>query len=579
MKKHLTRWMAALLAVSLLLAAAGCGRPASRPTSAGGGSSAGQSQAQEATDKGDEVVTLEILAANAGDLFNQYADNHVQDKMAEDIGVRIRIVSADNDKFNVMLAGGDLPDMVRTAPNTFEQLIIGKNVIPMDDYLDEYGKDILANVGSTVSFSRQYWSSGQDKLYFLPVQVGAESAGLAHQIGVVMRWEYYKELGCPEIKSMDDYLSVVRQMQDKHPATESGEKVYGVSMFSDWGNWYLVFPISIFYGYNSISGSKLGNYRVENNEFALSLDEDSLYWKSIDFYRRANALGILDPDTFTQKYNDLQAKITAGRVLTTPATWASGNFNTDHRDKPEGYISVPTEWSNQWYGTDYKAGWTDKSIGISSNCKHPEKAVAYLNYCFSYDGARTLYSGVKGVDWEEKEDGTVALKQETIDLRSAGGEAWSKSGIGFDVNFVGMGSYVVHPADGKPVNLFNDPDVFPQMLTPLEKDFSDYYGVNYPAEIFTQYREKYGVYDQSNVNHFIVALMPAVPDDIKRMEAKIDEASQKAAAKMILASSDSEYESLKSAVIQEFESLGLQKVRDWYQTEWDKAAEAAKSLR
>ena len=36
MKKHLTRWMAALLAVSLLLAASGCGRPASRPTSAGG---------------------------------------------------------------------------------------------------------------------------------------------------------------------------------------------------------------------------------------------------------------------------------------------------------------------------------------------------------------------------------------------------------------------------------------------------------------------------------------------------------------------------------------------------------------
>lgn len=575
MKKHFTRLFVSLLAVSSVLSAAGCGTPTTNAGSSSGSANTGTSQAENTA--GQEAITLEILAKNAGDTFNQYADNHVQDKMAEDIGVRIQIISADNDKFNVMLAGGDLPDLVRTGPDTFEQLIVGKNVIAMDDYLDEYGQDITANVASTVAFSRQYWSNGENKLYFLPVQVGPDSAGIAHQIGPVVRWDYYKELGCPEITSMDDYLSVIKQMQDNHPTTESGEKVYGISMFSDWGNWYLVLPISAFYGYNSISGSTLGNYHVDTNEFALSLDTDSIYWKSIEFYRKANSMGILDPDTFTQKYNDLQAKITAGRILTTPATWASGNFNSDHQDTAEGFITIPSQWSNQWFGTNYEAGWTDKSIGVSSNCKYPEKAVAFLNYCFSFDGARTLYSGVKDVDWVET-DGTVELKPETLALKNAGGEEWQKSGIGFDVNFVGMGSYVVNPDDGKPVDLFNDPDLFPDMLTPLQKDFCEFYNVNYPSEIFTQYREKYGVFDQSNVDSFIVALMPTVPDDIKRMEAKLDEASQKAAAKMILAESDSEFEELKESTIKEFESLGIDAVREWYQTEWDKAAEAAKNL-
>lgn len=575
MKKHFARLFVSLLAVSGVLTAVGCDTAKNNEPTPSESVNSETSQAENTA--GQEAVTLKILAKNAGDTFNQYADNHVQDKMAEDIGVRIELVNADNDKFNVMLAGGDLPDLVRTAPDSFEQLIVGKNVIPMDDYLSEYGQDITTNVSSTVEFSRQYWSNGENKLYFLPVQVGPDSAGIAHEIGPVMRWDYYKELGCPEIASLDDYLSVVKQMQDNHPTTENGEKVYGISMFSDWGNWYLVFPISPFYGYNSISGSTLGNYKVDTNEFTLSLDEDSLYWKSIDFYRKANSMGILDPDTFTQKYNDLQAKITAGRVLTTPATWASGNFNMDHMDTAEGFISIPTEWSNQWYGINYEAGWTDKSIGISSNCKYPEKAVAFLNYCFSYDGARTLYSGVEGVDWVTS-DGTAELKPETVALKNAGGEEWSKSGIGFDVNFVGMGSNVINPADGKPVDLFRDPELFPDMLTALQKDFCEYYNVSYPSEIFTKYREEYGVYDQSNVDSFIVALMPTVPDDIKRMEAKLDEASLKSAAKMILAGSDEEFEKLKESAIKEFQSLGIDTVREWYQTEWDKATEAAKDL-
>lgn len=578
MKKHFCRLLAGILAVGTAVSITAC-NTTQAPSGEGSSPASTQSAASQA-DGGNtqDVVTLEMLAKNAGESFNQYAENHVQDKMAEEIGVRLHLVNADNDKFNVMLAGGDLPDMVRTSPNTFEQLIVGKNVVPMDDYLDEYGKDITANVADTVTFSKKYWSNGQEKLYFLPVQVGPDSAGIEHQIGPVVRWDYYKELGCPEMNSIDDYLSVLKKMQDAHPTTENGEKVYAVSMFADWGNWYLVLPISAFYGYNSISGSTLGHYHVDTNQFALSLDEDNIYWKSIDFYHKANQMGILDPDTFTQKYEDLQAKMTAGRVLTAPATWAAGSYNSDHKDSAQGYLSIPAKWSNQWFGTNYKAGWTDKSIGISSNCKNPEKAVAFLNYCFSYDGARTLYSGVKGVDWEEV-NGSPTLKQETLDLRNAGGEAWQKSGIGFDVNYVGMSSNAINPADGKPVDLFRDPALFPTMLSPLQKDFCDYYKVSYPSEIFDKYRKDYNTFDQSNVNSFIVALMPTVPDDIKRVEAKLDEASLKAAAKMILASSDGEYASLKEATVKEFQSLGIDTVRQWYQTEWDKASAAAQSLK
>jgi len=435
----------------------------------------------------------------------------------------------------------------------------------------------LANAPDTVAFSRKYWSNGENKLYFLPVQVGPDTAEIEHAIGPVVRWDYYKELGYPETNNIDEYLQMLKEMQDAHPTTEDGKKVYAISMFADWGNWYLVQPMSAFMGYNSISGSTLGQYHVDTNEFALSLDEGGLYWDSIDYYYKANQLGILDPDTLTQKYEDLQAKITAGQVLTAPATWGAGSFNKDHAGTTQGFMALPMKWGNQWYGMDYKVGWIDKSIGISSTCKYPEAAVAFLNYCYSYDGARTLYSGVEGVDWDLV-DGKPVMKQETLDLQKAGGEAWQESGIGFDVNFMGLGQNVIDPEDGKPVNLFRDETMYPSMLNELQKEYCDHYKVSYPSEIFEQYREKYGVYDQSKANSLLLALVPTPPDDIKRMEAKLDEASLKAAAKMILAGSDEELADLKTKTMEEFRSLGIDKVHDWYANEWDQAKEKVKTM-
>ena len=490
------QFIALLSAAGLLLTMAACGASGKEPVQTGGETEGKETQAAQTAEtdmekdaSGGQEVTLDILAKNVGEFFNQYADNHVQDKMAEDIGVRIHMVNADNDKFNVLLAGGDLPDLVRTGPDNFEQLVAGKNVLPLDDYLEEYGKDILANAPDTVAFSRKYWSNGENKLYFLPVQVGPDTAEIEHAIGPVVRWDYYKELGYPETNNIDEYLQMLKEMQDAHPTTEDGKKVYAISMFADWGNWYLVQPMSAFMGYNSISGSTLGQYHVDTNEFALSLDEGGLYWDSIDYYYKANQLGILDPDTLTQKYEDLQAKITAGQVLTAPATWGAGSFNKDHAGTTQGFMALPMKWGNQWYGMDYKVGWIDKSIGISSTCKYLEAAVAFLNYCYSYDGARTLYSGVEGVDWDLV-DGKPVMKQETLDLQKAGGEAWQESGIGFDVNFMGLGQNVIDPEDGKPVNLFRDETMYPSMLNELQKEYCDHYKVSYPSEIFEQYREK-----------------------------------------------------------------------------------------
>lgn len=566
-----------LLAV-LLTGCKGTGKNSSetaKGTEQNGSQEGGSQSGQGAS--GKDAVTLNILTTKISSNVTDYPDTHIMKAMADAIGVKINLIEADTDKYNVYMASQEGFDLILTPTTNFSQLIQGNVVTPLDSFLEEYGKDITQNIGDTVKFSKSNWSDGTGNLYFLPCQIGVDSQGSYQGMGPLTRWDYYKEMGYSEIKDLDQWLDMLAQMQKSHPTTEDGLPVYGVSMFADWNVWCYKYPLACYYGYNELSGSKSGLYKPSTMEYSNLFEDDGLYWKSIEYYYKANQLGILDPDAFITNYDDFTAKATNGQLLTGPAYWAMGNFNANHSDSAVGFEVIPTSWADQWGGTNYKAGWIDKCFGISSKCKEPEKAMEYLNYIYSYDGCRMLYSGVEGTDYTV-ENGVPKLKQESIDLYRKGGEDWKKSGLGFDRNITGLGNYTIDPKDGKTLDLFVDPSLYGGMLTACQKDFSEHYKVNYPDEIFQQYRQKYKVYDQSNTDSFAVALVSAAPDEITRREASLVEAAISAASKIILASSQKEYDSLKQQTMEEFKNIGLQEVIDWYNTEWNAARDKAKQF-
>lgn len=582
MNKLFKKLIATVLCATLLTAVlSGCGSSGDSGSASG---SEGQteastgSDAQESTDSTEssssDAVTLTILAQKISSNVTDYPNTHVIQAMADAIGVKISIIEADADKYNVYMASGDGFDLILSPTTNFSQLIQGGVVIPMDDLLAQYGGDINANIPDTVAFSKDNWSDGTGSLYFLPCQIGVDSQGPYQGMGPLTRWDYYTEMGYPEINDLDEWLDMLAEMQQTHPETEDGLPVYGVSMFADWGVWCYKYPLACYYGYNELSGAATGLYKPSTMEYSCLLEEDGLFWKSVEYYFKANQKGILDPDAFITNYDDFTAKASNGQLLTGPAMWAMGDFNSTHSTEAVGFEVIPTNWAYQWGGTNYTAGWVDKCFGISAKCANPEKAMEYLNYIYSYDGCRLLYSGVEGVDYT-MEDGVPVLTQESIDLYLAGGDPWKESGLGFDRNITGLGNFMAHPDDGKTLDLFSDPSIYGATLTECKKDFSAHYGVSYPDEIFQQYREKYDVYDQGNTDAFAVALVSSAPDEITRIEASLNEEAISAASKLILASDQAEFDSLKAATIAEFESIGIQEVIDWYTAEWNNAVEKA----
>ncbi|WP_309120510.1 extracellular solute-binding protein [Paenibacillus sp.] len=584
MKKKGTWKLAIMMTMILALVLSACsGGGSNNATDNEGTGDAGQTaeggtEPEAANEEPKELVTLRVLVMEPGTKWNSVQqDSVIAKELAEKLGVKIEYVEADENKFNVLLAGGELPDIVRADPNKFQkQLIEGNLIIPMDDLLASHGKDITANIGTVVEYGKKNWSNGTGKAYFLPPQVqpkpGQSVAPIT--IGATIRWDWYKEIGAPPMDTMDQMLDAVEQIVKNHPKTDEGKPVYGVSMWQDWGLWpYTITPL-VFTKSSGATSDLTAAQVGDHNFISVLTDETSNFWVAMDFFNKAHRRGLLDPDSLTMKNNDYMAKATAGQIVVGPATWAMGDFNAQHPEGDQGYIVVPAG-KLAWTGGVNPLGWVDKSYSISKSSKNPEKAMEFLNYIFSYEGARTMYNGVEGTHWNMV-NGVPTLTEETLALKSAGGTEFEKTGLSLDRNIIGLGGDLVNPNDGQPVNLFNAGEALSKAATPLEKDFAAHYGATYSGEVFEKLIEE-GKLDtfttwMNGMSDDEILKRNTVPgvtlaEEHKKTEAALKELAARQAAKIILSKSEEEFQKNKEEAIKAFKDGGAEEFTKFYNDE------------
>lgn len=586
MKRLATLALPVMLSIVLVLSACSSGSNKSNSSSAAPASQqASQSQSASESAKPQEVVTLRVLVMETGTKWNSFPDSPVAQAIADQIGVKIEYVEADENKFNVLLAGGDLPDIVRADPRKYgKQLIEGGLIVPMDDLLSEYGKDITANLPATIDYSKANWSEGRNQLYFLPPQVQSIAGEVVRPItiGPTVRWDFYKEIGAPAINNTDELLDALAQIVEKHPVTDEGKKVYGVSMWHDWGLWPYIFPFTFLTNQVAANTELMVKGQHEKQFISLLTNPASNFWLAMDFYYKANKRGLLDPDALTMKHDDYLAKATSGQIIYGPATWAMGDLNSKLANEGKGFMVLPVG-KYAWNGGVSPLGWSDKGYSISKSSKHPEKAMEFLNYIFSYEGARTMYSGPQGQYWDIV-DGKAQLKEETYALMQEGGAAWEATGIGLDINLIGLGSDVFDSAVNAPVDLRSTPEAIAKSLNALDRDFSSFYNVTQPGDIFAKLikEDKLGDFtshlkDQSQ-DYIVKAstvVTPALTDELLKLESQLKEVASRQAAKIILSKSDGEFEKNKQAAIQAFVDAGADKITEFYTAAYTKALQDA----
>lgn len=545
---------------------------------AGCGSENADSQ-PDGTAGAQETAEITIFKANNPSIDTTWAtvkDSPVVKQIEEKCGVKLNVVGGDHDKLQVTMASGEIPgDIIFVeSKDDVQNLIKGNHIMPLDELVAEYGPDIQ-EVESRIQISKDYYSNGTGQLYTLPSNVGNEGHEymIYHSI-FRTRWDWYKEMGYPEVKNTDDMLDVLSQMQKEHPETEDGKKVYGISCSSDTVNYYTWGAYSSTFGIGEGGGFLFDIHDVSNMYPKFS--EDSRFWEAMKYYYEANQRGLFDPDAFTQTFDDFTAKINAGQVMSPTASWLVTPFNQAEYTKDSSSIvgieAIPVDGTTVHTNINYKFGFDGQLMCINRKSEHPEKAMEVLNYLFSYEGSRLLRSGVKGIHWDVI-DGVAQFTPEMNEILKKGGEELQKTGVDFFEQMSGYGQGVVNPEDGEPIKLQQGQVALKSQNLPVDDDFNEYYNCDYPYQAFENKIKEGKIKDFSDYDYEWRMVIDIEPEEIKMISAKIDDIVNKGQPKLILAKDDAEFESVKAQMIEDIYDAGYETYMEWWKPQMEGAFE------
>ena len=407
--KKMSKYVATgLLSMTLLGSLAGCGGAAESDTDAASSESGY-----------DQTITIDVYngLANYMGMQEGWFAKIVRDKFNMELNIIAPNVAGNGDTlYQTRTAAGDLGDLIIVDNGQqYNELVEAGLLTDASEYYET-----MENV-QRFDAAVQNLNKDADGLYGFPTSVSTlkatdPSEGLDPTFGAYVRWDLYGEQGYPEIGTLEDLLPVIQKMQEDNPTTDSGKKVYGFSLFSDWdGNMMNAGKqLVTYYGYDE-SGFVLA--KADGSDYQSILDSDSEYIRALKFYFEANQMGLVDPESTTQNYDTLFAKFQEGQVLFSWWPWlGQAAFNTTtNLTEGKGFMLAPIQDQKIFsYGAEVYGG--KQFIGIGSNAEDPERIAAFIDWLYSSEGVlanssqTSGSSGPEGLTWEMK-DGEPVLTE------------------------------------------------------------------------------------------------------------------------------------------------------------------------
>lgn len=586
MRKRLFSMLLCLMLTAVTLA--GCGKK-SDETANQVQNGAGGTAAEDAKANADTVTKDETAAGDDGtkkypdfltvDVFDNLANYQgiqsgwfadvVKEKFNMELNIIAPNVAGSGDTlFQTRSAAGDLGDLIIVGAENgrLQDLVTAGLVIDVTDLfavrknISKY-QPAIDSINSLVE---------GDRIYAVPSSVSeqpatAPSEGLDLNYGPYVRWDAYKAVGYPQIKTLEDLLPVLKAMQDAYPASDSGQKTYAVSLFKDWdGNMMcMAKQPTCLYGYDEL-GFVLA--KADGSDYQSIIDTDSIYNRVLKFYYEANQMGLMDPESTTQNYDTLYSKYQDGAVLYSPWPWlGQAAYNTiEHKADGKGFMLAPVDDMKIFsYGCTPVGSRTVMAIG--NKAADPERLADFIDWLYSPEGiemscAQTAgTSGPEGLTWqivngrpELTDFGKEALLNgDAVMPEDWGGGSW-KDGVS-QLNFPTVLPSDTNPDSGFPYSYTLWDSVLEMNKTALDTDWQTRMGAKTTLEYL------------NNKSQILVApgcayVAPAEDSEITAVRGQCKAIIVEYSWKMVFASNDDEFNSLLKEMQDTVKGLGYDQV-------------------
>lgn len=549
----ISKMLGACLVTSVVLVSAGCGN-------------AGENSESNTSDP-NSPITFTFFGADASPNWNKMQDA-VGKKITEETGVSIDAEfdissGGGNDRISLMAASGDYPDLIFPKGN-LTRLVDAGAMIDLTDLIEEHAPNLKKIYGE--HFNRLKYSNDDPSIYWIPTNGAIDQVSFDATNGTAIQHRVVKELGYPEIKTLNDFENVLREYYEKHPTTDDGQPTIPLTLSADgWRRMITVTDPAVM----STGGPGDGEYFINPDTY-----EAVLHYKrpeEKEYFRWLNKMyneGLLDKDSFVQKDDQYKSKIASGRVLSLlDPSW--GFSDAENALKSAGkddmtYGFYPVTLDDSFQRKDFQnIGFDGYGIGITVDCEDPVRAIKFLDWMSSEEGQVLRNWGVEGEQYNV-EDGVRTIPADVQERKNKDNNTFTKE--------TGVGLYYIfgaHYGDGvkdSTDNYYttNYPEQIQQSYSDEEKEALKGYGITTWKDLFPS-EEEFPVKEWGAAYNMPI---PSDSGDYNVVYQKTQDIIQKRIAEAIT-SSPSAFEGIYDNMITELDNAGAVAMEEQY-TEWIK---------
>ena len=219
---------------------------------------------------------------------------------------------------------------------------------------------------------------------------------------------------------MDQYFQVIEDYMAANPTMEDGTPNIPYTILCEDWRYFCLENAGQFLGGHPNDGSVIVNKDTMTVEDYNTSDDTVKYFKKLnEEYQK----GFVDPESFTQTYDEYIAKLSTGRVLGMVDQWWDFAYTVNDVFKQQGLdekgcnyvpLGLTTEegMENRWHTYDDTVNQAS-GVAITKDCKDPDKAFKFIVDCAMDQELHDLrFWGVKDVDYTVDENGLYARTEE-----------------------------------------------------------------------------------------------------------------------------------------------------------------------
>lgn len=366
-----------------------------------------------------DVIEFTAFFATPGFEIND--DNEIQQIIAEKTGVKVEETwltgQTASEAIGMIIASGDYPDFINGV-DAMAPLYDAGALIAWDDYIDQY-----PNIKEF--YSEEEWDQFRQEdghIYWMnPFQniYGEEKTTTHSDEAVWIQTRVLEWAGYPEIETYDQFFELIEAYNEANPAMEDGTlNIPYTILCEDWTYFCLENAPQFLAGYPN-DGSVIVNPDTLMVEDINTGETAKRYFQKLnEEYQK----GIVDPESFTQTYEEYIAKLSSGRVLGMIDQWWNFAYTVNDMFRQRGLdeqgcsyvplgLTIDAGMENQWHTSGGTLN-VSNGLAITTGCENIEAAFQFVDDLLSQEIHDLRFWGVEGTDYYIDENGLYARTDE-----------------------------------------------------------------------------------------------------------------------------------------------------------------------